>query len=61
MLKEEVATKQRELKKLRQEKHDIKAQYEATINNLVRYSTLLWHAYVCLMLCWPRMAVFVDG
>ena len=53
MLKEEVATKQRELKKLRQEKHDIKAQYEATVNNLVRFSSLLWNTYINIMFCWP--------
>ncbi len=35
MLKEEVATKQRELQRLRQEKHDLKAQCEANMSSLV--------------------------
>ena len=40
-LKEEVATKQRELQRLRQEKHDLKAQSEANMNSLVRSRQLL--------------------
>lgn len=35
-LKEEVATKRRELQKLREERHNMNAQYERTLASLVR-------------------------
>ena len=51
-----MATKQRELQRLRQEKHDLKAQAEANMNSLVRISSLLEH----LLAPWSVVATAVG-
>ena len=45
-LKEDVATKQRELDRVRLEKHVQKGQYEAQVNNLVSSLDTLWRSRI---------------